>query len=230
MTSTTWFRPESPPLWSCAPPDYPDFRRETPEISLHCLGGTTEYFEKQLEMSKASEGTDMKVFCPEDDGSGEREFNMHTVIVLPQVPLLAGKATFKNGRRKRGKLKFRLTGVKASVFELIREYIYTGRGGEPTSENYYDYMHAVNLLQIQILFEKQALYALLQNPLRQETQDLCDQLSDRIPASVISYVTEFRSWWSQETAEGMPNAERLEALMESKPFDRFFESWKPYSF
>ena len=138
----------------------------------------------------------------------------------------------QNDDGKRGELVVRLTDVTAGVFELLREFLYLGSGGEPSYENYYDYMHAVNLLEFQVLFENVAIHSLIQNPLRRETQDLCGELSDRIPACVISYVTQFCSWWSHETAEGMPNAERLEALMANKPFDSYFELWArfPYRF
>lgn len=221
------FRPETPPLWSTDPPVCANWRGEDlPPTTLRW--GTTEYFKKQLEMSKANECTDMKVLCPEDNGSGEREFNMHQVIVLPQVPFFARQASRENDDGKRGELVVRLSGVKAGVFELIREYLYLGSGinhGQPSYENYYDYTHAVNLLEFQVLFENVAIHFLIQNPLRRETQDLCDELSDRIPACVISYVTQFRSWWSHETAEGMPNAEQLQALMADKPFDRYFYLW-----
>ena len=88
------FRPETPPLWSSTPPDSPYFCGENlPPTTLRW--GTTEYFKKQLETSKANEDTDMKVLCQEDNGSGEREFNMHMVIVLPQVPFFAWQASRK---------------------------------------------------------------------------------------------------------------------------------------
>ena len=180
-------------------------------------GGDSEVTLQQFEMAKGGVGTDMRVICTTDDGGSTREILAHTVIVLPMIPFFQAKGSYEEAEGSRRELVSDLREVSASNFEKILRWVYTGTGGFPTAENFYEYMHAVNLLQVDSLWTM-CLCALIKNPLHKDALRLCDEFSERMPKNHPKYIKDFREWWGRETADGQPHKERLEKIMFSKSF------------
>lgn len=196
-------RPHDPPL----PPSMQGFVDTNPQ----------PVWERQLEMSKEGQNTDLECRCPDDsngNGSGNKiSFHVHIVIVSSHSDFFRSMVSYQDragnvlrGYSEQGGNSVAELNIPATAFAFIRDFMYTWNCEIP-SEHLRDVMCGAHFLGIKPLF-RSTVMDLVRSPWHNEALNLCDKFTDDIPEEVKTYIVHYRAWEARRARRGVNIAQQ----------------------